>query len=369
MLFNVDRDTLLSPLQAVQGVVERRQTSPILSNVLLSCERDSLSVSATDMELQLVASATLNDAQPGSTTVPARKLLDICRSLPANADIQVSLDKGRVVLRSGRSRFVLNTLPAEDFPTFDVPAVEASVTVPQNELKRLIDLTHFAMAQQDVRYYLNGLLLEFGERRLRAVATDGHRLAIADLEIEATGLEQARSIIVPRKGVLELNRALGTEEGVIEVVMTANQIRIGLPRLTFTSKLIEGKFPDYDRVVPLVEACDKRVSVDRESLRQCLVRASILSNEKYRSIRLFLGENVLRVLANNPDQEEAEDEVEAEYSGEAMEIGFNVAYLIDALNVLPTPCAQLHMTDSDSSCLVTPDSGESCRYVIMPMRL
>ena len=369
MHFTVSRDTLLHPLQAVQGVVERRHTTPILANVLLSCREDSLSVSATDLELQLIATTGLDGAQPGYTTVPARKLIDICRSLPADAQLELSLDGERAVLRSGRSRFVLNTLPAEDFPVFEAPPVEASMTLPQSELKRLIDLTHFAMAQQDVRYYLNGLLLEFAEKRLRAVATDGHRLAIADLEVDAAGMQEPRSIIVPRKGVMELNRTLGSAEETLDIVIAANQIQISLPSLTFTSKLIEGKFPDYDRVVPLVEACDKRVTVDRESLRQSLARASILSNEKYRSIRLNLREQVLRVLANNPDQEEAEDEVEVEYSGEPLEIGFNVGYLIDALGVLPTESARLHLTDADSSCLITPDLGQECQYVVMPMRL
>lgn len=369
MQFTVNRETLLAPLLAVQGVVERRQTSPILANVLLSCEEESLSVSATDLELQLIATTALNGAQPGSTTIPARKLIDICRSLPASSDIHLALVNGRGVLRSGRSRFVLNTLPAEDFPVFEVSAAETRLTLPQTDLKRLIDLTHFAMAQQDVRYYLNGLLLEFAERRLRAVATDGHRLAIADLDIEADGGREPRSIIVPRKGIMELNRTLGAGEEAVEIVISASQIQIEMPGLTFTSKLIEGKFPDYDRVVPLEEVCDKRLTVDCESLRQSLVRASILSNEKYRSIRLSLKENLLRVLANNPDQEEAEDEVEVEYSGEALEIGFNVSYLIDALNVLPTESAMLHLTDADSSCLITPDSGASCRYVVMPMRL
>jgi DNA polymerase-3 subunit beta len=369
MQFTVKRDTLLQPLQTVQGVVERRQTSPILGNVLLTCREDFLSVSATDLELQLVATTALEGAQPGSTTIPARKLIDICRSLPADSDVSLSLDRERVSLRSGRSRFVLNTLPAEDFPVFETPPAEANMTLPQGELKRLIDLTHFAMAQQDVRYYLNGLLLEFVEKRLRAVATDGHRLAIADLDIEQEGMLVPRSVIVPRKGVMELNRTLGAGDENIDIAMAANQIQINLPNLTFVSKLIEGKFPDYDRVVPLVETCDKQVGVDRESLRQSLSRASILSNEKYRSVRLNLQERVLRILANNPDQEEAEDEVEVEYSGEPLEIGFNVSYLIDALTVLPTESARLHLSDADSSCLITPDLGESCQYVVMPMRL
>jgi DNA polymerase-3 subunit beta len=369
MQFTVDRDTLLHPLQAVQGVVERRQTTPILANVLLKCSDESLSVSATDMELHFVATTPLSVAEPGSTTVPARKLIDICRSLSPGTDVHLSMEKDRVLLRCGRSRFVLNTLPAEDFPLFDLPTPEASLSLAQGDLKRLIDLTHFAMAQQDVRYYLNGLLLEFAERRLRAVATDGHRLAIADLEVDCSGLPEPRSLIVPRKGVMELSRALGGGDESIEIMLAANQIQVNLPGLTFVSKLIEGKFPDYDRVVPLVETCDKHVTVDREALRQSLARASILSNEKYRSIRLNLKENMLRVLANNPDQEEAEDEVEVEYSGDSLEIGFNVAYLIDALGVLPTESARLHLTDADSSCLITPDRGEACQYVVMPMRL
>ena len=369
MQFSVKRDTLLQPLQTVQGVVERRQTSPILANVLLNCRDNALAVSATDMELQLVATTGLDDAQPGSTTVPARKLIDICRSLGPDSDVNLALERDRVLLRSGRSRFVLNTLPAEDFPVFESPPAESSMSLAEGDLKRLIDLTHFAMAQQDVRYYLNGLLLEFAEKRLRAVATDGHRLAIADLDIEENGLHTPRSVIVPRKGIMELHRTLAPGEEKIDILIAANQIQINLPNLTFVSKLIEGKFPDYDRVVPLVETCDKRVTVNRESLRQSLARASILSNEKYRSIRLNLQEKVLRVLATNPDQEEAEDEVEVDYSGEPLEIGFNVSYLIDALGVLPTESARLHMTDADSSCLITPDVGEACQYVVMPMRL
>ena len=369
MQFTVKRDILLQPLQTVQGVVERRQTTPILAHVLLTCRDGSLSVSATDMELQLVATTALDGGQSGSITVSARKLIDICRSLPADSDIHLSLDRGRVQLRSGRSRFRLNTLPAEDFPVLETPPVEASVTLAQGELKQLIDLTHFAMAQQDVRYYLNGLLLEFAESRLRAVATDGHRLAMADLDIEQSDMRAPRAVIVPRKGVMELNRTLGTGDENVEITIAANQIQLNLPNLIFMSKLIEGKFPDYDRVVPLVETCDKRVTVDRESLRQSLTRASILSNEKYRSVRMKLKENVLRVLANNPEQEEAEDEVEVEYAGEALEIGFNVSYLIDALNALRTDSARLHLTDADSSCLITPDVGEQCQYVVMPMRL
>ena len=369
MHFVIKRDSLMRPLQAVLGVVERRQTLPILANVLLSCRDETLSVTATDMELELVATIPLVSTEPGQATVPARKLTDICRSLPADANVDLSLDKERVVVRSGRSRFVLSTLPAEDFPSFESPAVEMGITLQQAELKKLIDLTHFAMAQQDVRYYLNGLSFEFSENRLRTVATDGHRLAIADLEINAAGVKEPRSIIVPRKGVMELSRLLGTGDEPIEIEIAENQIQLRLSGLRFTSKLIDGKFPDYDRVIPRPEACDKQARVDRDTLRQSLARASILSNERYRAIRLNLDEKVLRVLASNPDQEEAEDEVEAEYSGDSLEIGFNVSYLIDALNVLPTESARFHLTDADSSCLITPDSHQECQYVVMPMRL
>ena len=368
MQFVIKRDLLLHPLQAVQGVVERRQTLPILTNVLLSCHDETLSVSATDMELELVATIPLTSTESGQVTVPARKLVDICRSLSADANVKLSLDNERVVLQSGRSRFVLGTLPAGDFPSFDRPVVEMSVTLQQADLKKLIDLTHFAMAQQDVRYYLNGLLFEFSGKKLRTVATDGHRLAIADLEIDAA-VQEPRSIIVPRKGIMELGRLLGTGDQSIEIEIAENQMQLNLPGLRFTSKLIEGKFPDYDRVVPRPEACDKQAKVDRDTLRQSLARASILSNEKYRAIRLNLDNTVLKVLANNADQEEAEDEVEAEYIGESLEIGFNVSYLIDALTALPSKAARLHLTDADSSCLITPDSSKECQYVVMPMRL
>jgi DNA polymerase III subunit beta len=226
------------------------------------------------------------------------------------------------------------------------------------------------MAHQDVRYYLNGLLLEISPQGLRAVATDGHRLAVADLEVEgSTGVEEPRSIIIPRKAVGELQRVLATEGEAVEFAMGSNAIQVTLPSFRLTSKLIDGKFPDYERVIPRVEECDKRVLADREELRQGLSRAAILSNDKYRAVRLSLSPGLLRLVANNPEQEEAEDEVEVEYEGESVEIGFNVAYLIDALNALPGERACIHLMDAGSSALITPEVGEACRYVVMPMRL
>ncbi len=367
MKFTMHRENLLKPLQAVQGVVERRQTLPILANFLLTIEDGRLSITGTDMELELVASTELPDAEAGEVTVPARKLVDICRSLPADAEIRVEVDGERAQVRSGRSRFTLTTLPAVDYPSSDSLTGELRVTVKEGELRRLLELTHFAMAHQDVRYYLNGLLLDIGEGLLRAVATDGHRLAIAEIPVE-TG-DTARQVIVPRKGISELLRLLGSGDEEVIIDVGSNAIQITLPEVRLTSKLIDGKFPDYRRVVPRGEDSDKTVVVDRELVRQALARAAILSNDKYRAVRLCLEPNVLRVVANNPEQEEAEDEVEVAYAGEGLEIGFNVSYLIDALTALPGKEAEIHLGDSSSSCLITPKGQGDCQYVVMPMRL
>lgn len=373
MKLNVDRDTFLKPLQTVQGVVERRQTLPILANVLIQSRDGKMSVTATDMELELVASLELEsdaDAE-GEVTVPARKLIDICRALPPEATLDFQTEQDRAVLRAGKSRFTLSTLPADDYPSFDAIEAEAVFKLGQGTLKRLIELTHFAMAHQDVRYYLNGLMLEISTNRLRAVATDGHRLAIADVEMQVDGVSETRTVILPRKGVMELLRLLNAGDEEVSVAVSANQVRIALEGVEFTSKLIDGKFPDYERVIPQVDESDKQVFVDRELLRQSLARASILSNDKYRAIRLNLDSGVLRLMASNPEQEEAEDEVEVEYDGESLEIGFNVSYLIDALANLPAETASIHLTDASSSCLITAQGEDEggCQYVVMPMRL
>ena len=277
------------------------------------------------------------------------------------------MDGERALLRSGRSRFSLATLPAVDYPSSERPSELLRITSPEGALKRLIELTHFAMAHQDVRYYLNGLLLDIGDGTLRAVATDGHRLAIAEMAVD-TG-EAPQQIIVPRKGISELLRLLGSGDEAVTIDVGSNTIQVSLPEVRLTSKLIDGKFPDYRRVVPKEEDSDKVVVVDRELLRQSLARAAILSNDKYRAIRLCLEPGTLRVVANNPEQEEAEDEVEVDYQGEALEIGFNVSYLIDALTALPGEEAVIHLGDSSSSCLITPKGDGDCQYVVMPMRL
>src|SRR5215469_6402261 len=364
MKFEALRDTLLKPVQAVVGVVERRQTMPILANVLLTVADKSLSVTATDLEVELVAKVEVE--VKGEVTVPARKLLDICRALPEGAKVTLSLERERITVKSGRSRFVLATLPASEFPAVEDIKTQRSVDLPQKQLRELIDQTHFSMAQQDVRYYLNGLLLELSSKRVRSVATDGHRLAMCDLEANVADLP-AQQVIVPRKGVMELQRLLTDGEEPAKVAFGTNHVRVELPGLRFTSKLIDGRFPDYERVVP--KGGDKDIIADRQVLRDALGRTAILSNEKYRGVRLQLAPNRLKVMAHNPEQEEAEDEVEVSYKGTELEIGFNVSYLMDALSALHTEQVRITLTDSNSSCLIRHPENDTCRYVVMPMRL
>lgn len=369
MKFTIARESLLQPLMTVRGVIEQRHTLPVLSNVLLVARNGALAFTASDSELELEARIAVDGCVEGEITVPARKLVDICQALPPNAVVEFTLDDdSRAQIRSGRSRFALATLPASDFPTTDDVADELVFTIAQHELKRLLDLTQFAMARQDVRYYLNGLLLEVSPHGIRAVATDGHRLAVAQFET-TTGLDEPNSFIVPRKAVVELARLVTSEESELSVRVGTNAVQMTIGDVRFTSKLIDGKFPDYGRVIPDAGACDKQLTMDRESLRQCLVRTSVLSSDKHRTIRLTLDTDVLTVAANNPEQETAMDELEIVYGGESLEIGFNVSYLIDALATLPSEKADIFLTDSSSSCLIQPEGRSDCQFVVMPMRL
>src|SRR5205814_2015003 len=286
--------------------------------------------------------------QPGDITVPGRKLLDIFRSLPEKVSIMLSTEGERVSVRAGRSRFTLSSLPASEFPLVEEINAQQTLTMPQGEFRRLIDKTHFAMAQQDVRYYLNGLLLETDGKALRAVATDGHRLALCETELSGKA-RTSQQVIVPRKGVLELQRILGTENN-IELAVGTNHVRAQIGEIRFTSKLIDGRFPEYARVIP--SNPPKTVEADRENLRQALQRTAILSNEKYRGIRLTARPDLLTLQAHNPEQEEAEDQVEVSYKGEEVEIGFNVNYLLDALSAIEGDKVQIGLTDSNSSCLI-----------------
>jgi len=365
MKFNIDRDVLLPVLQTVSGVVDRRQTLPILSNLLFNLETNSLSVTATDMEVELIVKIEVPLEQTGELTLPARKLFDICRALPQESKLQFEVKNDRVLIKSGRSRFTLASLPAPEYPVIDITENIAVFSIKQKRLDQLLTNTQFAMAQQDVRYYLNGLLLEISTDKLRAVATDGHRLALDETEIKTT-IEEPIQIIVPRKGITELTRLL-QDETEIEIQVSTNHIRIKNTNTCFTSKLIDGRFPDYKRVIP--ELSNTPVLADREELKNSLTRASILSNEKYRGVRIMLSSNSLRALAHNPEQEEAEEELEVQYEGDELEIGFNVSYLLDTLSIIKSDKVKLSVLDANSSCLVLPEDETNCQYVVMPMRL
>lgn len=367
MHFIIQREALLKPLQLVAGVVERRQTLPVLSNVLLVVQGQQLSLTGTDLEVELVGRVPLEErAEPGEITVPARKLMDICKSLPNDTLIDIRVDEQRLLIKAGRSRFTLSTLPANDFPTVEEGPGSLTFTLVQSKLRRLIERTSFAMAQQDVRYYLNGMLLEMNAGVLRAVATDGHRLALCAMQ---AGIEHAdrHQVIVPRKGILELARLLTEQDGEVCIVLGQHHIRATTGEFTFTSKLVDGKFPDYERVLP--KGGDKQVIGDRQLLREAFSRTAILSNEKYRGIRLQLAKGLLKIQANNPEQEEAEEEVAVDYNGDPLEIGFNVSYLLDVLGVMTAEQVRLTLSDANSSALLQEADNDDSAYVVMPMRL
>jgi DNA polymerase-3 subunit beta len=367
MKFRVSRDALLTPLNLVAGVVERRQTLPVLSNVLLNLDGSRLAITGTDLEVELVGRVNLDEpGEAGEITVPARKLADICKSLPEGADIEISVVDGKATVRSGRSRFTLTTLPAREFPNIEDSIGTHQFTIQQGQLRRLIDRTGFAMAQQDVRYYLNGMYWELRSGRLRAVATDGHRLAICTLPGTLKELEDTQ-VVLPRKGVLELARLMQKDDEDVTIILGSNHLRATTADFTFTSKLVDGKFPDYERVLP--RAADKTVEGSRLELRQSFTRAAILSNEKYRGVRLKLSDDTLEIVANNPEQEQAEESVSVRYSGDSLEIGFNVGYLLDVLGVLSGENVRLSLSDSNSSALLEESDGGDSLYVVMPMRL
>jgi len=368
MKFVIPREALLRPLNLAAGVVERRQTLPILSNVLLVLNGQRLSITGTDLEVELVGHVDLDQVpeSQGEVTVPARKLVDICKSLPDSSQLEFALDDQRLVIRSGRSRFTLSTLPASDFPSVEDSPGSLELQLKQSDLKRLIERTSFAMAQQDVRYYLNGMLWEVRSGHLRAVATDGHRLAMCTLQSEIQASDPLQ-VILPRKGVIELSKLLDGGDATVSVVIGSNHFRANTGAFQFTSKLVDGKFPDYERVLP--RASTKIIFGERETLRQAFSRTSILSNEKYRGIRMNLSSGILRIVANNPEQEEAEEEVVVDYQGDSLEIGFNVSYLLDVLGVLSDRSVKMSLADANSSVLLEETEGGDSLYVVMPMRL
>lgn len=362
----IKRETFLKPLQMIVGVVERKQTLPILANVLVRVSGKEVSLAATDLEVELRTRVEIDGSKDEEFTVPARKLLDICKALPETADISLEVEGDKAVLRSGRGRYSLGILPAQDFPGVEEkPAVER-FRIGEDTLKMLLESTQFAMAQQDVRYYLNGLLLEVRGGRVRTVATDGHRLAVSERVDDSLGGKDVQ-VIVPRKAVLELGRLLERSDAMVDVEISASHIRLRIGETTFISKLIDGRFPDYERVIPRGDA--EKLLADREELRRALIRTAILSNEKYRGIRFRLEPGVLELVAHNPEQEEAEEKIEVDYKGREIAIGFNVGYLLDVINVLDTEKVEFALIDANSSCLIQGEGRDESRYVVMPMRL
>lgn len=366
MKISVTRETLLPALQAVANVVDRRQSMQILGNVLLSASGSGVNLTATDMEVEVSLGCNATVLKEGTATLPAKKLLDICRSLPAEALIQIDASGSKAKVQSGRSRFSLGILPADDFPAVGSFQHKIEVTLGAGQLGELVRSTQFAMAHQDVRYYLNGLLLEMREHTIRAVATDGHRLALCDRQV-AQELAATTQIIVPRKAVQEIQRMLAHQDGDVTLVIGDSHVRLMAAGQSLTAKLIDGKFPDYQRVIPTKG--EKAVLADRESLRAVFSRTSILSNEKFRGVRLVLGENNLKAMTHNPEQEEAEEDLEVSYQGADLEIGFNVSYLLDVLGVLVSEKVCLELSDPNSSAVIFAPDDQQARYVVMPMRL
>lgn len=366
MRFSLQREVLLKPLQQVVNVVERRHTLPVLANLLAVVKDGQLSLTGTDLEVEMVARTAVDDARAGETTIPARKLFEIVRALPDGSRITITQADDKVTLQAGRSRFTLAALPSNDFPAIDDIELVERIRVPEAALKELIERTSFAMAQQDVRYYLNGLLLDLRENALRCVATDGHRLAMCEAPL-STGAQARKQIIVPRKGVLELQRLLEGGDREVELEVGRNHLRLRREDVTFTSKLIDGRFPDYDAVIPI--GADKEVRVDREALRAALQRAAILSNEKYRGVKVEVSPGQLRLIAHNPEQEEAQEEIEAETKVDGLAVGFNVTYLLDALSALREDTVLIALRDANSSALLREAGNDRCRHVVMPLRL
>ncbi|MDF2529357.1 MAG: polymerase subunit beta [Gammaproteobacteria bacterium] len=367
MKFVIQRETLLKPLQAIIGVVEKRHTMAVLANILIVVKGQELRLTATDLEIEMISMVNLSQAsEDGAITIPARKLLDICRSLPDSAQVEVSSDaNNKVSIKSGRSRFSLVSLSAENFPSIEGNIGEIQVKLSQKAFTSLLKHTYFAMAQQDVRYFLNGMLLEVSEHNLRAVATDGHRLAMANESVKGyTGVTQ---VIVPRKAIIELMRLVEPTDEPIELTFGTSHIRAVLPQFTFTSKLLDGRYPDYNRVIPSPGA--NVLLAGKEVMKQALSRTAILSNEKYRGVRLQFEEKLLKLMANNPEQEEAQDELEVNYTGKELEIGFNVSYLLDVLNAIDGEAVKISLANANSSALIQDRDNDKNLYVVMPIRL
>ncbi|MGB0494804.1 MAG: DNA polymerase III subunit beta [Kangiellaceae bacterium] len=368
MKFSILQSKLVGPLQLISGAVEKRQTLPVLANLLIKVEKNLLSITATDLEIEMSVNINLDqDSVDGDITVPARKLVDICRSLPVDNLINIELSENKLLVKSGRSKFTLSTISAQEFPNIEGSLFSTEMQISSTNLKSTIDKTQFAMAQQDVRYYLNGMLLELDNDNLLTVATDGHRLALSRLSLDSAVTSEIVQVIVPRKGVLEANKLLSSIDEEATVSLNSNHIRITLGQFVFTSKLVDGRFPDYQKVLP--KDAERILICNKETIKEAFSRASILCNEKFRGVRLTLSENKLTINANNPEQEEAEIELDVDYNDIEMEIGFNVSYLLDAVNTIKSEQVKFYLGDSNSSVLIEAADSSDSSYVVMPMRL
>ncbi len=367
LLIQTERDFILKPLQAVTGIVERRHTLPILSNVLIQRSKNSLSFMATDLEIQISTITPCEDEQVDfAITVSAKKLQDICRALPDNMPVKLEGLDGRIQVKAGKSKFSLQTLPSEDFPVLaDLIDTKGSIDIGQKTFKQLLSLVQYAMAQQDIRYYLNGLLLVVEGNSLTVVATDGHRLSLASMPLEQS--HEKQEVILPRKTIIELSKLLADADENLSLELGQNQAKFTFSNIVLISKIVDGKFPDYNRVIPA--STEKKISLPRLQLLQSLQRVSILSNEKFRGVRIVLTKDTLSIFCNNNEQEEAQEELEIQYNGDPLDIGFNVTYLMDVLNNLD--CAQIEcgFGDANSSALFTIPDNTNFKYVVMPMRI
>ena len=365
-LKQIARDALLKPLQAVSGIVERRHTLPILANVLLEQRDGSLYVTATDLEMQITAHSEMPGKDGQATTVGARKLQDLLRALPEDSTLNIDVGNNKMTVRAGRSRFSLQTLAATDYPRIGVAAEQLqTLSLPQRDLRSLFKLVEFAMAQQDIRYYLNGMLVVVDKGSLQAVATDGHRLSWASIGVAGDYARQ--EVILPRKTVLELGKLLTDSEDPVTLDILANQVRFRFANVELVSKVVDGKFPDFNRVIPVGHG--KHIELDRLELLAALQRAAILSNEKFRGVRIVLGADQLKIICTNSEQEEAEEELPINYKGDPLDIGFNITYLLDALSNLSVGRVKFAFGDANSSALVTMPERDDYKYVVMPMRI
>lgn len=366
MKFTTSRENLLAPLQQVVGVIEKRQTLPILSNVLIRLADNRLEFTGTDLEVQLVTQSVAESGEGGQITVPARKLLDICRLLPEGSAVNAECGADKLSLKSGRSRFSLSTLPAANYPAFDTGSPDVELALSSRVLKKAMEKTLYAMALQDVRYYLNGLLLDLDGGTLRTVSSDGHRLAVYEERVE--GADWApRQVIIPRKGVLELYRLLGDQDEIVTLGIAPNNIRVLMGAVSFSAKLIEGRFPDFRRVMP--RDVTKTLHIGKDAFKSALTRVAVLSTEKIKGVSLEAEGGTLKLQAQNPEHEEAEEELEVRLEGEGLSVGFNAAYLLDAVNNVDADEVRLSFTDAANSCLIEDPQSQKYKFIVMPMRL